>query len=113
MCFISLCNPSIILYVLLIIDTEEMFVDDGDFIIFCLIVANLVTLKWLEVSVIFGGLCLMEGSLSSVPLIKRLHHFVGLAPWLSGYVRTLRCRRPSVSLVRILGTDMALLIKPH
>ncbi|XP_046525475.1 uncharacterized protein LOC124243670 [Equus quagga] len=37
----------------------------------------------------------------------------GLVPWLSGYVRTLRCRRPSVSLVRILGADMALLIKPR
>uniref|UniRef100_A0A9L0KJG6 Uncharacterized protein n=1 Tax=Equus asinus TaxID=9793 RepID=A0A9L0KJG6_EQUAS len=27
--------------------------------------------------------------------------------------RALRCRRPSVSLVRILGADMALLIKPR
>ena len=37
----------------------------------------------------------------------------GLAPWPSGWVRALRCRRPSVSLVRILGVDMALLIGPH
>ena len=37
----------------------------------------------------------------------------GLAPWPSGLVRALRCRRPSVSLVRILGADMALLIKPR
>ena len=33
-----------------------------------------------------------------------------VAEWLS---RTLCCRRPSVSLVRILGVDMALLIKPR
>ena len=39
--------------------------------------------------------------------------FVGLAPWPSGWVCVLRCRRPSVSLVRILGVDMALLIKPR
>ena len=37
----------------------------------------------------------------------------GLAPWPSGWVRMLRCRRPSVSSVRILGADMAPLIKPR
>ena len=36
-----------------------------------------------------------------------------LAPWLSGKDHVLSCWRPSVSLVRILRADMALLIKPH
>ena len=36
----------------------------------------------------------------------------GLAPWPSGWVRALCCRWPSVSLVRLLGADMALFIKP-
>ena len=38
---------------------------------------------------------------------------VGLAPWPSGWVRALRCGRPSVSLVRVLGADMTLLVKPR
>ena len=37
----------------------------------------------------------------------------GLAPWPSGWVRALCCRWPSVSLVRVLGADMALLIGPR
>ena len=43
----------------------------------------------------------------------KIFHLEGLAPWPSGWVRALRCRRPSVSLVRVLGADMALLVKPR
>ena len=32
--------------------TEEMFVDAGDFMIFWLIVAHLVALKWLELLIL-------------------------------------------------------------
>ena len=58
----------------------------------------------------------VDGGRLSVKILckaKIKKHIQGLAPWPSGYVRALRCRRPSVSLVRILGADMTLFIKPR
>ena len=85
---------------------------------FCSVALRLSTCERLPLSSLHlyfkGALKKIEKGCQSLDKTDIYKYIVmGLAPWPSGWVRALRCRRPGVSLVRVLGADLALLIEPR